>query len=78
MNVVGHCHLFSKGQNGLACRHRKNDLALKLFEACARSFFYPQPASIQEILLAEKERSPWSGGHSWQSQGEYGKMPFGE
>jgi hypothetical protein len=43
-DVVGHCHLSAKGQNGLTCRHRKNDLALKLFEAYARSFFYPQPA----------------------------------
>jgi hypothetical protein len=66
-----------KGQNGLTCRHRQKDLALKLFEACARSFFILNPRKYWNVLLF-KRKSPWSGGHTWQSQGEYREMPFGE
>jgi len=30
------------------------------------------------ISACERERSPWSGGHNWQSQREYIKVPFTE
>jgi len=51
---VGHCHLSAKGQNGLTCRHRKNDLALKLFEACARSFFILDPRKYRDFCLLKR------------------------
>ena len=59
-----------KGQKWLTRRHRQKDLALELLTKLMQGLFLSSTRENKGLSACKRERSPWSGGHVWQSQRE--------
>ena len=59
-----------RGQKWLTRRHRQKDLALELLAKLMQGLFLSSTRVNKGLSAYERERSPWSGGHVWQSQRE--------